>query len=141
MAFKIQPIGEILPNLVTPIWTPKSVIGNFYFLRRHRTHRTVRSIFVSPSVRLESFVVTDVTTTTSVARLNDFFNFLATNCVTKVSLMFVDFLGSCEKHCFSSKTGQATFWVTFGKSWVPFYFNIWSHWLQQQQQYVVDRDG
>ena len=31
--------------------------------------------------------------------------FLATNFVTKVALMFGDFLGSYEKHCFISQTG------------------------------------
>ena len=37
------------------------------------------------------------------------------------------FLGSCENQPFYSQTGVATFWVTFGKTWATFYFNIWSH--------------
>ena len=41
--------------------------------------------------------------------------------------MFDDFLGSCENHWFLTKTGQATFWAAFGKTWATFYFNIWSH--------------
>ena len=40
------------------------------------------------------------------------------------------FLGSCENQPFYSQTGVATFWVTFGKTWATFYFNIWSHWLK-----------
>ena len=35
----------------------------------------------------------------SVTRLGDFWNSLVTNCITKVTQMFGDFLGSFEKHC------------------------------------------
>ena len=66
----------------------------------------------------------------SVTRLGGFWNFLATNFITKVAQMFGDFLGSCEIHCFLRQTGDATFWATFGKSWATFYFSIWSHWLR-----------
>ena len=41
----------------------------------------------------------------SVTRLGNFCNFLATNFVTKVAQMFGDFSGSCENHCFLSQTG------------------------------------
>ena len=53
-------------------------------------------------------------------RLGNFWNFLETNVITKETQMFVDFLGSFEKHCFSSETGEATFWATFGKTWATF---------------------
>ena len=63
----------------------------------------------------------------SVTRLGDFWNFLVTNYVTKVTRLFSDFMGSLKKHCFLSQTGEATFWTTFVKTWATFYFNIWSH--------------
>ena len=39
-----------------------------------------------------------VSTAATVTRLGNFWNFLATNFITKVALMFGDFLGSYEKH-------------------------------------------
>ena len=66
----------------------------------------------------------------SVTRLGDFCNFLVTIFITKVAQMFGDFMGSCENHRFLSQTGEATFWVTFAKTWATFYFNIWSHCTQ-----------
>ena len=46
-----------------------------------------------------------LSTDTSVTRLDNFWNFLATNFVKKVAQMFVDFLDNCENHCFLSQTG------------------------------------
>ena len=53
-------------------------------------------------------------------KFGQFWNILATNFITKVALIFGDILGSCEKHCSLSQTGQATFWSTFGKTWATF---------------------
>ena len=39
----------------------------------------------------------------SVTRLGDFWNFLVTNYVTKVTRLFSDFMGSLKKHCFLLK--------------------------------------
>ena len=63
----------------------------------------------------------------SVTRLGDFLISLE-QILLKVAEMFGDFWGSCESLNFLSWTGEATFWATFGKTWVTFYFNIWSHW-------------
>ena len=41
---------------------------------------------------------------------------LATNCITRASQIFADFLGNLENHRFLSQTGVATFGVTFGTS-------------------------
>ena len=60
-------------------------------------------------------------------RLGDFLNFLVTNFITKVAQMFGIFLGSCENHCFLSKTGEATFGATFGKTWASFISTLSGH--------------
>ena len=65
--------------------------------------------------------------TASVTILDDFWNFLAKKFITKVAQMFGDLLGSCENHRFLSRTGEVTFWATFGKTWATFYSIIWSH--------------
>ena len=64
-------------------------------------------------------------------QIGRFLEFLGNKFYYKVAQMLVDFLGICEKHCFFSQTGQATFWATFGKTWATFYFNIWSHCFQR----------
>ena len=46
-----------------------------------------------------------------------FWNFLVTHFIRKVVQIFGDFL---------SRTGEATFWATFGTTWATFYFYIWS---------------
>ena len=56
----------------------------------------------------------------SVTRLGDFWNFFVTNFITKAAQMFGDFLVSCENHHLLSKIGKATFWATFGKTWLLF---------------------
>ena len=45
----------------------------------------------------------------SVTRLGDFWKFLATNFVTKVTQRYEDFLGYLENICFQVKTAMATF--------------------------------
>ena len=52
----------------------------------------------------------------SVTRLGGFWNFLATNFITKVAQMFGDFLGSCEKHCFLKSNLIGYFWGNFWKN-------------------------
>ena len=47
----------------------------------------------------------------SVTRLGDFWNFLATNFVTKVAQMFCNFMGSCKNHYFLSQAA----WQLFGQ--------------------------
>ena len=59
--------------------------------------------------------------------MDNFWNFLEANFITKVAQMVGDFLGSCENHRFLNQTGEATFWETFGKAWATFYSNVWSH--------------
>ena len=63
----------------------------------------------------------------SVTRMGDFFNFLATNFITKVAQMFSDFLGSCEKHLlFEVKLDRLLLGQLLEKLGL-FYFYIWSH--------------
>ena len=45
----------------------------------------------------------------SVTRLGDFFNFLATNCISKVAPIFGDFLDSCEAIAFNDKLAMLHF--------------------------------
>ena len=63
----------------------------------------------------------------SVTRLNNFWNFLVADFITKVAQMFSGFLGSCENHRFLTRTGEAILLATFGKTWATFNCNIWSH--------------
>ena len=42
-------------------------------------------------------------------QIGRFLEFLGNKFYYKVAQMLVDFLGICEKHCFFSQTGQATF--------------------------------
>ena len=55
------------------------------------------------------------------ARFGDFLNFFATDFITEAAQMFGGFWAVVEKHCFSSQTGKATFWETFGETWATFY--------------------
>ena len=71
-----------------------------------------------------------------VTRLGDFWNFLATNFITKVAQMFGDFEGNCEKHFFFKSNWLGYFWATFGKTWATFYFNIRSHWRWRAPQLI-----
>ena len=65
----------------------------------------------------------------SVIRLGDFCNFLATNFITKVAQMIGNFLGNFENHCILRQIVVATFRAIFGQTWATFYPNIWSHWF------------
>ena len=38
---------------------------------------------------------------------------------------------------FKSKRVRLLFWATFGKTWVTFYFNIWSHWWLLPPSHIV----
>ena len=50
-----------------------------------------------------------------VTRLGDFWKFLITNCLTKVTQIFCDFLGYFETHLFEPKTAVVTYLATFEK--------------------------
>ena len=56
----------------------------------------------------------------SVTRLGDFWKFLATNFLTKVTQIFGNFLGYCEKHYFVSKNSCGSFWGIIWKIWATF---------------------
>ena len=65
----------------------------------------------------------------SVIRLGDFCNFLATNFITKVAQMIGNFWGNFENHCILRQIVVVTFRAIFGQTWATFYPNIWSHWF------------
>ena len=65
-------------------------------------------------------VVTEESVVTSVTRLGDFWNFLATNFITKVVQMIGNFLGNFENHRFLSPTVVAACRATFGQTWATF---------------------
>ena len=62
----------------------------------------------------------------SVTRLDDFWNFLATNFQTKVVQIFCDFLGYFEDVTFKVKTVVPSLLGNFWIIWATFY-SIWSH--------------
>ena len=55
--------------------------------------------------------------------------------------MIGNFLGYFEKSHSYIKTALAIFWVTFGKNWVTFYSNIWSHCLPRWLCRFIDFPG
>ena len=61
-------------------------------------------------------------------RFGNFFNFLATNFLTKVAQIFNDFLGYFENIKFYVKIAVPTFLGNYVKIWASFYSNIWSYW-------------
>ena len=65
----------------------------------------------------------------SVTRLGNFWKFLATDFLRKVSQLFNNFRGYFENIILKVKTAVSTFWATFVEIWVTFYSNIWSHWF------------
>ena len=64
-----------------------------------------------------------------VTRLGNFWKFLATDFLRKVSQLFNNFRGYFENIILKVKTAVSTFWATFVEIWVTFYSNIWSHWF------------
>ena len=97
------------------LWT--SGVGSDSSTNRAEQPLPISCLFVDPIYLLTSL-------STSVTRLGEFWNFLVTNFITKVAQMFGDILGSCENHRFLSRTGEATFWAFFGKTWATFSFKI-----------------
>ena len=75
----------------------------------------------------------------SVTRLGDFFNFLATDFLSKVAQMSGDFCSYFVKHHFSSWNCHGYFLGHSWKFWATFYFNLWSHGMQSCQIYHSER--
>ena len=66
-------------------------------------------------------------------RFGNFFNFLATNFLTKVAQIFNDFLGYFENIKFYVKIAVPTFLGNYVKIWASFYSNIWSHCISRHE--------
>ena len=119
------------PGFEIEVWKDRSTLGLLTFngymkVNTKGGHQTTKR----PN-RDSIILVFGISCSLILSSATRFWHFLATNFITDVAKMSGDFLGSGEKHCFLSQTGEATFWATFGKTWATFFFNIWSRWFSQ----------
>ena len=72
----------------------------------------------------------------SATRFGDFYEFFATNCITKEAPKIGDFLGRFLIMSLLCKKCVATFWPILGKIRQLFFNIIWSHWSHSTLNYL-----
>ena len=108
------------------IFVPRSYFGistlvgtyNFVTLQRYQWSVLTKQMDTSINV-VHSW------TANSVTRLDNFWNFLTINFLTKVVPTIWWLLTILKSINFAVKTAVTTFWATYWGNWATLYFNIW----------------